>query len=88
MKRYERALGYKKRYTVNNLNLMGHGDVLLLYTDGLIEPLSAYTQDQLAQAVSRAKDGSAQAICEAIVNDRQAATTQTDDLTLVVIKYR
>jgi serine phosphatase RsbU (regulator of sigma subunit) len=81
-------LGYKKRYTVNNLNLMGHGDVLLLYTDGLIEPLSAYTQDQLAQAVSRAKDGSAQVICDAIVRDRQATTPQTDDLTLVVIKYR
>jgi serine phosphatase RsbU (regulator of sigma subunit) len=62
--------------------------VLLLYTDGLIEPLSAYTQDQLAHAVSRAKDGSAQAICEAIVHDRQAATPQTDDLTLIVIKYR
>jgi len=62
--------------------------VLLLYTDGLIEPLSAYTQDQLAQAVSRAKDGSAQVICEAIVRDRQAAAAQTDDLTLVVIKYR
>ena len=87
-KRYERALGYKKRYTVNNLNLMGHGDVLLLYTDGLIEPLSAYTQDQLALAVSRVKDGSAQSICEAIVGDRQAAAPQTDDLTLVVIKYR
>ena len=87
-KRYERALGYKKRYTVNNLNLMGHGDVLLLYTDGLIEPLSAYTQGQLAHAVSRVKDGTAQMICEAIVRDRQAATAQTDDLTLVVIKYR
>jgi len=86
-KRYERALGYKKRYTVNNLNLMGRGDVLLLYTDGLIEPLSAYTQVELAQAVSRAKDGTAQAICEAIVHDRQATTAQTDDLTLVVIKY-
>jgi serine phosphatase RsbU (regulator of sigma subunit) len=87
-KRYERALGYKKRYTVNNLNLMGHGDVLLLYTDGLIEPLSAYTQAQLQQAVSRAKDGSAAMICEAIVSDRQATAPQTDDLTLVVIKYR
>ena len=62
--------------------------MLLLYTDGLIEPLSAYTQDHLAHAVSRAKDWSAQAICEAIVADRQAATAQTDDLTLVVIKYR
>ena len=87
-KRYERALGYKKRYTVNNLNLLGHGDVLLLYTDGLIEPLSAYTQEHLAQAVSRAKDGSAQMICDAIVRDRQATTPQTDDLSLVVIKYR
>jgi len=86
-KRYERALGYKKRYTVNNLNLLGHGDVLLLYTDGLIEPLSAYTQDHLAQAVSRSKDGSARVICDAIVRDRQAVTPQTDDLTLVVIKY-
>jgi serine phosphatase RsbU (regulator of sigma subunit) len=87
-KRYERALGYKKNYTVNNLNLMGHGDVLLLYTDGLIEPLSAYTQVQLAHAVSQARDDSAQRICEAIVRDRQATVPQTDDLTLVVIKYR
>jgi serine phosphatase RsbU (regulator of sigma subunit) len=86
--RYEKALGYKKRYTVNNLNLLGHGDVLLLYTDGLIEPGSPYTQIQLERAVSRAKDGSAQAICEAIVHDRQATAPQADDLTLVVIRYR
>jgi serine phosphatase RsbU (regulator of sigma subunit) len=87
-KRYERALGYKKRYTVNNLNLMGQGDVLLLDTDGLIEPASPYTRAQLEQAVSRAKSQGAQAICEAIVRDRQAAALQADDLTLVVIKYR
>jgi hypothetical protein len=86
-KRYERALGYKKRYTLNNLNLMGHGDVLLLYTDGLIEPMSDYTQTELERSVSRAKDGSAQAICEAIVRDRQSAVPQTDDLTVAVIKY-
>jgi serine phosphatase RsbU (regulator of sigma subunit) len=86
--RYEKALGYKKRYTVNNLNLLGHGDVLLLYTDGLIEPGSPYTLGQLAHAVSGAKDRGAQAICEAIVRDRQAAAPQTDDLTLAVIKYR
>jgi hypothetical protein len=38
--------------------------------------------------VSRAKNDGAQAICEAIVRDRQEKATQTDDLTLVVIKYR
>jgi len=42
----------------------------------------------LQQAVSRAKDGSAEMICDAIVSDRRAAAAQTDDLTLVVIKYR
>jgi hypothetical protein len=87
VKRYQRALGYKKRYTVNELNLMGQGDVLLLYTDGLLDPLSSYTQGQLERAVSRARDGAAKEICEAIVREQRAAAEQTDDLSLVVIKY-
>jgi len=87
-RRYQRAFGYKKRYTVNNLNLMGQGDVLLLYTDGLLEPHSPYTQEQLERVVSRSRDGSAKDICEAVVRERRAAVEQTDDLTLVVIKYR
>ncbi len=86
-RRYQRALGYKKRYTVNELNLMGQGDVLLLYTDGLLDPVSPYSQAQLERVVSRAKGGSAQEICEAITQDRRAAAEQTDDLSLVVIKY-
>ena len=85
---YPRALGYKKRYTINELNLMGQGDVLLLYTDGLLDPFSSYTQEQLERAVSCAKDGAAKEICEAILGNRNAAAEQTDDLSLVVIKYR
>ena len=85
---YQPALGYKKRYTVNELNLMGQGDVLLLYTDGLLDPFSSYTQEQLERAVSRAMRGAAKEICEAILEDRKAAAVQTDDLSLVVIKYR
>jgi serine phosphatase RsbU (regulator of sigma subunit) len=84
---YERALGYKKRYTVNELNLMGQGDVLLLYTDGLIDPFSQYTQKHLERAVSRAKDGGAKEICDAILSDRRATVEQTDDLSIVVIKH-
>jgi serine phosphatase RsbU (regulator of sigma subunit) len=84
---YERTLGYKKRYTVNELNLMGQGDVLLLYTDGLCDPFSPFTRKQLERAISRAKDGNAQEICEAILQDRRATAAQTDDLSLVVIKH-
>ncbi len=85
---YQPALGYKKRYTVNELNLMGQGDVLLLYTDGLLDPFSSYSQAQLERAISRARDSAAKEICEAIIEDRKSAAEQTDDLSLVVIKYR
>ena len=81
------SLGYKKRYTVNELNLMGQGDVLFLYTDGLLDPFSPFTQERMERAVSRAKEGSAREICESIVADRRACTEQTDDLSIVAIKY-
>jgi serine phosphatase RsbU (regulator of sigma subunit) len=84
---YERALGYKKRYTVNELNLMGKGDALLLYTDGLVDSFSPYTQRNLEQDVSNAIEGSAEEICEAVLKARRATANQTDDLSLVVIKY-
>jgi serine phosphatase RsbU (regulator of sigma subunit) len=85
---YRPALGYMKRYTVNELNLMGQGDVLLLYTDGLLDPFSSYSQGQLERAVSQARNGTAQEICRAIIEDRKSAAEQTDDLSLVVIKYQ
>jgi serine phosphatase RsbU (regulator of sigma subunit) len=85
---YRPALGYKKHYTVNDINLMGEGDVLLLYTDGLLDPFSSYTPAHLERAVSHAKNGTAKDICEAILADRKAAVEQTDDLSLLVIKYR
>ena len=30
-------LGYKKKYKINEINLMGQGDIMLIYTDGLSE---------------------------------------------------
>ena len=39
------------------------------------------------KSVSRAKDGSAKEICEAILEARRAEEAQTDDLSLVVIKH-
>lgn len=86
-KNYERILGYKKRYTLNELNLMGRGDVLLLYTDGLLDSFSDYTQELLERTISDFRCHSAKEICEAIVRERSRVTSQTDDLSLVVIKY-
>ncbi len=85
--RYQHSLGYKKRYTVNELNLMGQGDVLLVFTDGLLDPESTYTQAQLERAVSGIKDGNSKEICEAILGQRHGVAEQTDDISLVVIKY-
>jgi serine phosphatase RsbU (regulator of sigma subunit) len=83
---YERALGYKKRYTVNELNLMGQGDILFLYTDGLLDPFSSFSQERMELTVSRTKNANAKEICEAILDDRRMIVEQTDDLSLVVIK--
>jgi serine phosphatase RsbU (regulator of sigma subunit) len=85
---FKRVLGYKERYTVNDLNLMGQGDVLLLFTDGLTDSFSPYTQGHLERSVSSAKHGTAKDICEAIIKDRKVIANLNDDLSLVVIKYR
>jgi serine phosphatase RsbU (regulator of sigma subunit) len=83
---FDRTLGYKKRYALNELNLMGRGDILLLYTDGLIDPFSTFTQKHAERIVSRARNGSAQEICCAILGGMSEIAEQSDDLTLVVIK--
>jgi serine phosphatase RsbU (regulator of sigma subunit) len=84
--RFDRALGYKKRYTINELNLMGQGDILLLHTDGLVDCFSAFTPNQLERIVSHGQDGSAQEICAAIVDGMLEFAGKSDDISLVVIK--
>jgi serine phosphatase RsbU (regulator of sigma subunit) len=86
-KLFPSVLGYKEHYTTNELNLLGQGDVLLLFTDGLTDPFSPYGQSQLERAVSRSKDGTAEEICKEILADRDAYQP-SDDISLVVIKYK
>ena len=88
VKLFPSVLGYKERYTTNELNLMGQGDVLLLFTDGLTDMFSPYTQSRLERAVSRSKDGTAEEICREILADRNASFPPSDDISLVVIKYK
>jgi serine phosphatase RsbU (regulator of sigma subunit) len=69
------------------------GDTLLLYTDGLIEAMNGARElfgiDRLCRALERTAGGSVDEIRDRILDEaRSFAAAQTDDLTLVVLRYR
>lgn len=82
------ALGYKDRYAVNEINLMGSGDIMLLFTDGLSElesEGSAYLPDRLEARIRELKDLSPADICREIRKDVLDLGPH-DDVSFVVIK--
>jgi serine phosphatase RsbU (regulator of sigma subunit) len=87
--RTESVLGFKKGYEVNSWTLMGAGDVLLLYTDGLQEHHrrdDSYFPHRLEDAIRRAKHRSAADIVRTVFDDLRTFANPTDDVSLVVIK--
>jgi serine phosphatase RsbU (regulator of sigma subunit) len=83
------VLGYKDKYTVNELKLMSPGDILLLYTDGLKEHEidgKSYFPDRLESKVRECKKESARRILEEVKRDLLAFGPPADDVSLVVIK--
>jgi serine phosphatase RsbU (regulator of sigma subunit) len=80
----------KPRYTVNKVNLMGSGDILLLHTDGLSEHErdneETFFPSLLEDTVRSHKHRSAKEIHDAILDRALAFAPLKDDLTLVVIK--
>ncbi|GAB4243749.1 MAG: hypothetical protein Kow00109_19620 [Acidobacteriota bacterium] len=82
-------LGFKDRYEVNEITLMGAGDILILYTDGLSEHSADHTPyfpQRLEEVLRSNKDGSSREIYQAIRDDLLAFGPITDDVTFVVIK--
>ncbi len=74
---------------------LSQGDVMLLYTDGLIEALSTegeeYGFERFQQAFSDAPASSAQAILDFIladIDDFASGAQATDDITLIAIEKR
>ena len=88
-KRWQSPLGYKKRYSVNELNLMGHGDILLLYTDGVTEQRRGddyYAETRLEAAMREFKHLPARDLAAALGEDLLNFGSQDDDISFVIIK--
>jgi len=83
-------LGYKKRYSINTLNVMGQGDILVLYTDGFSEQRNGelnYTIDRLEKQLISTKHLSSTEIFHGIKDDfRVYCPEPDDDATLILIK--
>jgi phosphoserine phosphatase RsbU/P len=83
-------LGYKKRYSINVINLMGWGDILLLYTDGFSEHADEEENDYFPYRVEtllkQIKNQSARDIFYKLKEDLLRFAPPSDDITFVVIK--
>jgi len=88
--RMSSVLGFKDHYQMNEWTLMGHGDILLLHTDGLAEHANAaeeaYCPGRLEDVLRRAKHLTAPEIHDAIKADLLAFGRPADDVSFVVIK--
>ncbi|NIM11226.1 MAG: SpoIIE family protein phosphatase [Candidatus Aminicenantes bacterium] len=89
-RRHFSHLGYKKKYSVHSINLMGEGDILLLYTDGLSEHCDEknclYFAERLEDTLKRIKNESASDIYAQIKENLLSFAEPSDDITFVVIK--
>ena len=83
------VLGYKERYEVNDLTLMGSGDILLLYSDGLMEHTNGrecYFPERLEEKLRKIKEAASREIFEALKKDVLGFAEPEDDISFVVIK--
>jgi len=84
-------LGVKEKYTVNEISLMGRGDILVLYTDGLSDHRDAqkqrYFPERLEEVLKASKNLPAKDIYRRIKRDMLAFNPKPeDDVTVVIIK--
>jgi len=78
---------FKDRYSVNELSLLGAGDVLLLATDGVFEHGDGtYVPDALEKQLARTRDLSAREIADALERSILDFAAPADDISFVVIK--
>ena len=83
-------LGFKQRYSINTLNVMGSGDILVLFTDGFSEQQNGelnYISDRLEKQLIATKHLAAQEIFTGIKEDfKEYCLMPDDDATIILIK--
>ena len=85
----EPAMQHKKRFSVNEVSLMGTGDILLLQTDGLYEHSNGdelFATHRLEESIRSVKDLPPHEIVAALYEDMVRFAPPKDDTSLVVIK--
>jgi len=83
------SIGFKERYRLNQWKLMGAGDILLLYTDGLLEHTRGeepYFPEQLENTIRAVKHENAKKIFQTIKRSALDFAKASDDISVVVIK--
>jgi serine phosphatase RsbU (regulator of sigma subunit) len=80
-------LGYKRRYEVNEIDLLAEGDLLFLYTDGLLEHAGQGFFPRRVEEILVTSDGwSAKQICHRVQSELLATATPEDDISFVVVR--
>jgi len=84
------SYGYKPKYSVNTINIMGAGDIMLLFTDGFQEQMQGeydFVSEQLEACLREVKYGSAREIFEHLKENFSVCVPEPeDDVTIVVVK--
>jgi serine phosphatase RsbU (regulator of sigma subunit) len=79
----------KKRYTVNELQLLSPGDIMILFTDGLqdlVQGIDHATPGRLEAILRSVHDRSAREITAAILAGLESDAPPEDDVSFVVVK--
>jgi serine phosphatase RsbU (regulator of sigma subunit) len=86
-RRHPTLSGYKRRYTINEINLLSPGDVLLLYTDGFSEHAEGeFFPAEVERILVEASSESAEATCRRLRDRILHHGTPSDDVSFVVIR--
>jgi serine phosphatase RsbU (regulator of sigma subunit) len=81
----------KEKYSANEINLLGKGDIMILYTDGLSEQNEGqlnFVESRLEQVLREVKDENARTIYTAIKKELHKYYPPDDDLAMAVIKKK